>query len=160
MRDETALGMVETRGLVAAIEAADAMVKAADVRLITIEQTVAALITAHVVGEVAAVRAAVEAGRMAAERVGEVVSVHVIPRPDDAIRRMQRLAPDAGTPSGAGESAGDAPDAGEAPDPAALQGMTVRALRALARQTPGFPLQGRAIARANKAELVRLLSSR
>ena len=72
--NETALGLIETRGLIGAIEAADAMVKAADVRLVRKEVTVGALVTVQVVGEVAAVQAAVEAGRQAAERVGEVVS--------------------------------------------------------------------------------------
>ncbi|WP_456429509.1 BMC domain-containing protein [Rhodocaloribacter sp.] len=154
-RQETALGMVETRGLVAAIEAADAMVKAADVRLITIEQTVAALMTAHVVGEVAAVQAAVEAGRMAAERVGEVVSVHVIPRPDPAVRAMQAESlPDApGAAPPASEARGASADV---PPRAELEAMTVRELRALARVTPGFPIQGRAIARATRTELLRL----
>jgi microcompartment protein CcmL/EutN len=77
-----ALGLVETRGLVAAIEAADAMVKAANVKLIGKEVTKAALITIKVTGDVAAVKAAVEAGAEAAKRVGELVSVHVIPQPD------------------------------------------------------------------------------
>ncbi len=153
-RPETALGMVETRGLVAAIEAADAMVKAADVRLITIEQTVAALMTAHVVGEVAAVQAAVEAGRRAAERVGEVVSVHVIPRPDPAVRAMQTASMTGATEEPPQPSGSPAP--ADAPSRAGLEAMTVRELRALARATPGFPIRGRAIARANKTELLRL----
>lgn len=78
-----ALGMVETRGLVASIEAADAMVKAAKVNLVGKERAQAGLITIMVVGETAAVRAAVDAGTAAAQRVGELVSSHVIPRPDD-----------------------------------------------------------------------------
>lgn len=77
-----ALGLVETRGLVAAIEAADAMVKAANVKLIGKEVTKAALITIKVTGDVAAVKAAVEAGAEAAKRVGELVAIHVIPQPD------------------------------------------------------------------------------
>ncbi|MFN8532438.1 MAG: BMC domain-containing protein [Dehalococcoidia bacterium] len=75
------LGLIETRGLVAAIEAADAMVKAANVELIGRAQVGAGLITVIVRGDVGAVKAATDAGAMAAERVGEVVSVHVIPRP-------------------------------------------------------------------------------
>ncbi len=78
-----ALGLIETRGLVGAIEAADAAVKAADVKLIGKERVEAGLITIKVIGDVAAVRAAVDAGAAAAQRVGELVSVHVIPRPDD-----------------------------------------------------------------------------
>ena len=76
-----ALGMVECRGLVAMIEAADAMVKAANVRLVGYEKIDAGLVTAIVRGEVGAVRSAVDAGAAAARRVGEVVSTHVIPRP-------------------------------------------------------------------------------
>ena len=76
-----ALGMVECRGLVAMIEAADAMVKAAKVTLVGYEKVDAGLVTAIVRGEVGAVKAAVEAGAAAARKVGEVVSTHVIPRP-------------------------------------------------------------------------------
>ena len=77
-----ALGMVETKGLVGAIEAADAMAKAAQVKLTGKEKTNPALITIFVVGEVAAVKAAVDAGASAASRVGQLISTHVIPRPD------------------------------------------------------------------------------
>jgi microcompartment protein CcmL/EutN len=76
-----ALGMVECRGLVAMIEAADAMVKAANVTLVGYEKIDAGLVTAIVRGEVGAVKAAVDAGATAGRRVGEVVSTHVIPRP-------------------------------------------------------------------------------
>lgn len=76
-----ALGMVETHGLVAAIEAADAMVKAANVSLIGSEYVGGGLVTVMVRGDVGAVKAATDAGAAAAKRVGEVVSVHVIPRP-------------------------------------------------------------------------------
>ena len=86
---EEALGMVECRGLVAMIEAADAMVKAANVQLVGYEKIDAGLVTAIVRGEVAAVRSAVDAGAAAARKVGEVVATHVIPRPhknvDDGI---------------------------------------------------------------------------
>lgn len=81
----TALGLVETRGLVAAIEAADAMVKASKVKLIGKEVTKAALVTIKVTGDVAAVQSAVDAGAAAANRVGEVISTHVIPQPDKQI---------------------------------------------------------------------------
>lgn len=76
-----ALGMVETKGLVAMIEAADAMVKAANVSLIGMEKIGSGLVTVMVRGDVGAVKAATDAGAAAAKRVGEVVSVHVIPRP-------------------------------------------------------------------------------
>jgi ethanolamine utilization protein EutM len=80
-REMEALGMVECRGLVAMIEAADAMVKAANVTLVGYEKIDAGLVTAIVRGEVGAVKAAVDAGAAAGRRVGEVVSTHVIPRP-------------------------------------------------------------------------------
>lgn len=76
-----ALGMVETKGLVGAIEAADAMVKAANVTLIGYQKIGSGLITVMVRGDVGAVRAATDTGIAAAEKVGEVISVHVIPRP-------------------------------------------------------------------------------
>jgi ethanolamine utilization protein EutM len=76
-----ALGMVETKGLVAMIEASDAMVKAANVTLVGYEKIGAGFVTAIVRGDVAAVKAATDAGAAAARRVGELVSVHVIPRP-------------------------------------------------------------------------------
>ncbi len=76
-----ALGMVETKGLVGAIEAADAMVKAANVRLIGREYIGGGYVTVMVRGDVGAVKAATDAGAAAAQRVGELVSVHVIPRP-------------------------------------------------------------------------------
>ena len=81
MMKQEALGMVETRGLVAAIEAADAMVKAADVTLIRTEKICSGLITVMVQGDVGAVKAATEVGADAAGRLGELVAVHVIPRP-------------------------------------------------------------------------------
>jgi ethanolamine utilization protein EutM len=80
-----ALGLIETKGLIGAIEAADAMVKAANVEIIGREKITAALITIKIAGEVAAVKAAVDAGAAAAQRVGELVSTHVIPKPDDEI---------------------------------------------------------------------------
>ena len=76
-----ALGMIETRGFVAMVEAADAMVKAAKVELVHYEKIGGGYTTVIVRGDVAAVKAATEAGSRAAERVGELVSVHVIPRP-------------------------------------------------------------------------------
>ena len=76
-----ALGMIETRGLVGAIEAADAMVKAANVELVGREQVGSGLVTVMVRGDVGAVKAATDAGAAAADRVGELVSIHVIPRP-------------------------------------------------------------------------------
>lgn len=76
-----ALGLVETKGLVGAIEAADAMTKSANVRLIGYEKIGSGLVTVMVRGDVGAVKAAVDAGAVAAEKVGQVISQHVIPRP-------------------------------------------------------------------------------
>ena len=85
MSNANALGMVETKGLVGAIEAADAMVKAANVTLIGKQQVGAGLVTVMVRGDVGAVKAATEAGAAAAENVGELISVHVIPRPHSEV---------------------------------------------------------------------------
>lgn len=81
LSNTNALGMVETKGLVGAIEAADAMVKAANVLLVGKEQVGGGLVTVMVRGDVGAVKAATDAGAAAAEKVGELISVHVIPRP-------------------------------------------------------------------------------
>lgn len=80
-----ALGMIETKGFVAMVEASDAMVKAAKVELVSYEKIGGGYTTAVVRGDVAAVKAATEAGARAAEKVGELVSVHVIPRPHENI---------------------------------------------------------------------------
>jgi len=80
-----ALGMVETRGLVGAIEAADAMVKSANVQLVGKEQIGGGLVTVMVRGDVGAVKSATDAGAAAAEKVGELISVHVIPRPHNEV---------------------------------------------------------------------------
>jgi len=80
-----ALGMIETKGLVGLIEAADAMVKAANVQFVNWEKIGAGYVTAMVRGDVASVKAATEAGATAASKVGELVSVHVIPRPHSSL---------------------------------------------------------------------------
>jgi ethanolamine utilization protein EutM len=83
-----ALGMVETRGFIGSVEAADAMVKAANVQLVGTEYIGAAYVTVLVRGEVGAVKAATDAGAAAARRVGELVAVHVIPRPHADVERL------------------------------------------------------------------------
>lgn len=85
---EEALGLIETRGFVAMVEASDAMVKAARVRLVGYEKIGGGYVTTIVRGDVAAVRAATEAGSVAAAKVGEVISVHVIPRPHAALEEV------------------------------------------------------------------------
>src|ERR1700740_1540821 len=83
-----ALGMVETRGLIGMIEAADAMVKAANVVFVGWQKVDAGLVTAIVRGDVGSVKAATDAGAAAARRVGELVGVHVIPRPSDDLEKI------------------------------------------------------------------------
>ncbi len=83
-----ALGMIETRGLVGAIEASDAMLKAANVRLIGYERVGRGYVTCYVKGDVAAVKAAIDAGANSAGKVGEVVAVHVIPRPHEELENL------------------------------------------------------------------------
>ena len=85
---QEALGMIETRGLVASIEAADAMVKAAEVTLIGTEKIGSGLVSVMVRGDVGAVKAATEAGSSAAQRLGELIAVHVIPRPHNDVERI------------------------------------------------------------------------
>src|SRR5499426_3397530 len=98
---QEALGMIETRGLVGAIEAADAMVKTANVVLVGREYLLNGYVTVLVRGDVGSVKAATEAGSMAARRVGELISVHVIPRPfDDTEQILTRW-------SGSGTKPGD-----------------------------------------------------
>ena len=83
-----ALGMIETRGLTAAIEAADAMVKAAEVILIGTEKIGSGLVSVMVRGDVGAVKAAVEAGEASASKLGEIVATHVIPRPHEDVEKI------------------------------------------------------------------------
>ncbi len=90
-----ALGMIETKGLVGAVEAADAMVKAANVTLIGRVQVGGGLVTVLVRGDVAAVKAATDAGAAAAQRVGELISVHVIPRPHSEVELILPKRPEA-----------------------------------------------------------------
>jgi ethanolamine utilization protein EutM len=136
---EQALGLIETRGLVGALEAADAGVKAAPVQLLGKEQTDPALITILFAGDVASVKAAVDAGAAAAERVGQLVSVHVIPRPYPGLELM----------SDAEEGNG-----GGAPPGTPLAEMKVVDLRHMARQLENFPLKGRELSIANRDELL------
>jgi microcompartment protein CcmL/EutN len=95
-----ALGMIETRGFAAMVEASDAMVKAAKVELVSYEKTGGGYVTAIVRGDVAAVRAALDAGGRAAEKVGEVISVHIIPRPHTNVDEVLPLGRGPAKPKG------------------------------------------------------------
>ena len=143
---ERALGLIETRGLVGAIEAADAGLKAADVRLLRLEQADAALVTVEFSGDVAAVKAACDAGAAAAAKVGHLVSVHVIPRPHEDLDVIDGDDGEAPRPR--------LPMTGGRLDLATLEDTKVVDLRALARQLPNFPIKGRDIARAGRDELL------
>ena len=85
---QEALGLIETRGLIGSVEAADAMVKAANVQLLGKEYIGAGYVTVFVRGDVGAVKAATDAGAAAARRVGELISVHVIPRPHEEVEKI------------------------------------------------------------------------
>ena len=149
---EQALGLVETRGLVGAIEAADAGVKAANVTLLGSERADAGLVTVMFGGEVAAVKAACDAGAAAAERVGQLVAVHVIPRPHPELAAIEtdespgKRAPEEGAPSP------QLPNGSW--DFAILENAKVVELRDMARHVPNFPLKGRDVARASREELL------
>ncbi len=146
---ELALGLIETRGLVGAIEAADIMTKTADVTLVGYELATGALVWVKVVGEVAAVKAAVDAGAAAASRVGELISVHVIPRPDDELEELVYSKQNKG---------GMSPPSSIPSSREELDAMTVPALRQLARRLDGIGIKGREISRANREVLIKEIS--
>lgn len=110
-----ALGLIETRGFVGAVESADAMLKAADVRLLEKTLATGGLVTITVAGDVAAVQAAVDAARATVTRLAgaELVSSHVIPRPDEGLRAILKLDPDPEPGAPEGSPAPDGPDRGE-----------------------------------------------
>lgn len=160
-----ALGMIETRGLIASVEAADAMVKAANVSLRCKVQVGGGLVTVMVQGDVGAVKAAVDAGAAAAERVGELISVHVIPRPHEEVDWM--LDPPFGERAQPPEPPEPEPPAPEPepeiePDEAspadltddALAHLPVVKLRAAAREMGLTSLTRREIRFAKKEELL------
>ncbi len=146
-----AIGLIETRGLVGVIEAADAAAKSAQVELLGIEQIGAGLVSVRFSGEVAAVQVAVDAGVHAALKVTEVISHHVIPAPHlDLKDLLQGQVP--GAPAAAPQQAVAA--AAMTPDPSELHRLPVVRLRQLVRQLPDSALKGRQVSRANKQALV------
>ncbi len=166
---EYALGMVETRGLIGSIEAADVMVKTANVHVLNTEYIKNGFVTVKIIGEVAAVKAAVDAAAAAAARVGQVIATHVIPRPAEEVESI--LGKKAGRET---EKRSEAPrhkspttvqaakvsepvTADEAGYLAELQSMSVHQLRTLARNVGGLSIAGRQISKANKDVLIREL---
>jgi ethanolamine utilization protein EutM len=160
-----ALGMIETRGLVGSIEAADVMVKTANVALLGTEYVGGGLVTVQIVGEVAAVKAAVDAAAAAAARVGQVVSTHVIPRPADDVEPLlrQRTAERSADTGETDEAEIDkaleeefsfTPSADDNEYRSQLDAMTVHQLRTLARQEEELGIAGREISKANKELLI------
>jgi microcompartment protein CcmL/EutN len=144
----SAIGLIETRGLVGVIEAADTAAKTADVRLLGFERIGGGFVSLSFRGDTASVTTAVEAAREAASRVGEVVSAHVIPSPRIDVEALAPAAPDP-------RPERDAPELPELPED--LEALPVTRLRGLARQTAGVGLQGRQISRANKQQLIQAL---
>jgi ethanolamine utilization protein EutM len=155
---EFALGLVETRGLVGALEAADVMAKTATVTVLGIDYAGGGLVTVQVTGDVAAVRAAVDAGGAAAQRVGHLVSTHVIPRPAHDVEQLLHARPEAEPEERDDEAQELEFDFVASPNDAEYQqqldAMTVHQLRVLARSTEGLGIQGREISKANKELLI------
>lgn len=141
-----AIGLIETEGLVGLIEAADVAAKTADVQLLGFERIGGGLVSLRLSGDVASVQTAVKAAAAAAQRLGQVISFHVIPGPhEDLVSLLERNDP----PPAAAPAAAEA-----TPSLAELAALPVTRLRQLARQYPDFALKGRAISRAGKAELL------
>ncbi|MBI4428689.1 MAG: BMC domain-containing protein [Ignavibacteriales bacterium] len=172
-----ALGLVETKGLVGAIEAADAMVKTANVVLVGKERTDPAMITVKIVGDTAAVRSAVEAGAAAAQKVSQLISKHVIPRPAEGIEELlyakssrTREEVEEILASGSAEFEEDVDESEAEPEEEyappqglnaeeqryfdKLDAMTVHELRRFARGLEGLSIYGREISKANKKRLI------
>jgi microcompartment protein CcmL/EutN len=163
------LGLIETYGLPALIAAADAAAKTADVKVTTYEKVDAGIVTIYILGDVAAVKAAVDAGAAEAKRVGKLLSTHVIPRPDPAVYAMIQEAwlknrqtdlpmeqlkvpvPEMNAPLDHDLNQESGP-----PISREWNKMTVDQLRELARITPQFPIAGRQIRLVSKSELIRL----
>lgn len=181
---DRALGLIETQGLIGAIEACDAAAKAAAVVISSAELTDAAYLTLKIEGDLGAVQAAVEAGAQAAEKVGELIAMHVIPNPDDGLgpilprrRYVSKYHPDDDRPPlDFDNSEPDLPSRPTGPKPPAtappsqlpsepedkieqlkqttLEDMTVSDLRQIARNLDRFPMKGREISMATKNQLI------
>ncbi|NOU84277.1 BMC domain-containing protein [Paenibacillus sp. LMG 31460] len=152
------LGMIETYGLPALIAAADAAAKTADVKVTTYEKVDAGIVTIYILGDVAAVKAAVDAGAAEAKRVGKLLSTHVIPRPDPSVHAMIQEAWIKNQPKDSPKEELIKVIATPEVSTPNWSKMTVAQLRELAQHTPRFPITGRDIQLVSKAELVRLFT--
>ena len=144
---QSATGLIETEGLVAAIEAADCAAKAASVELIAFETIGGGFVTVRLSGDVASVQTAVSAAAEAAGRIGRVVSRHVIPAPHSGLQAAIDAGRSTGTATGVQSIDG-------IPTTEVLESLPVSQLRQLVRQIPGSRLKGREVSRANKDELI------
>lgn len=159
---EYALGLIETKGLVGSIEAADVMLKTANVRLLGTEFIKNGLVTVQIIGEVAAVKAAVDAASAAVARVSQLISTHVIPRPAEDIESILTKYP----PVSPAVKKSKPPSADQQESLSTLASldneeyrsqlnkMTVHQLRTLARETGGLGIAGREISKAKKELLI------
>jgi ethanolamine utilization protein EutM len=165
-----ALGLIETRGYTALVAATDAAAKYAHVDIVSIQRASGGLVVITLVGDVASVQASVDAGQQEAQRVGELVSAHVIPRPDDSVwklvnptnddtsnrirpksKRKAEPKPESVSNSTVEKSETDVP---VVPDDSELDTTPVRELRRIARTIANIGLVGREISRAPKAQLL------
>jgi ethanolamine utilization protein EutM len=151
MAKQSAVGFVETRGLVGVIAAADTAVKTAQVELIGFQQIGDGMVSVRFAGDVASVQVAVQAGAEAAERVSTVITHNVIPAPHRGLRSMVSVVAQSEGPDDAGREEAALPPS---PGIAELQGLPVARLRQLVRQRPDATLQGRQVSRANRATLL------
>ncbi|MGI6225230.1 MAG: BMC domain-containing protein [Peptococcales bacterium] len=157
---QQALGMVETIGLIPSIEAADAMLKAADVALVGKQHAEAGLVTVFVRGDVSAVQAAVDTGAARAKAIGELISAHVIPRPDSELEKILPKRPiiEKEYISDIREESLDREQSKEDSkdlDEGQLQEFSVVELRKIARSIEKVAIKGREISKANKRQLIR-----
>ena len=142
--DNISLGLIETLGLIGAVEAADAACKEANVKLVGYDLATGGLVTIKLIGELAAMQAAVEAGARRASKVGKLISAHIIARPYDDTIKVFKLA------------AEEELETEETPEKAKdeLSAKTVRELREIARRLDNISLTGREISRARKSVLI------
>lgn len=143
---KTAIGLIETRGLVGAVEAADVAAKAANISLLAFESIGGGLVSLRFYGDVASVQTAVQAGAEAARRLSEVVSSHVIPRPHPDLQALLERQSVPGSDH--------APEQSAKPSEIELEATSVARLRQLVRETPGVRIRGRQVSRANKETLI------